>query len=271
MSDLSDDSLPDWTEEELAILRTAQDDRPSPRSLTATLTALSAGGAVASAAAVAKGASVVAAGKGGATIAAAGSATATATATAKLVSGVAIAKWVGAAALGGALVTGGVALVRPARDQTRASIVAAEREHVRARSDDARHVTTPFVPPSTPVAPAQARAPAAPPASSSTPSRAPVVRSQPDISSEIAAVDQARNVLRAQRPRAALAALDRYDARFGRAGALREEASALRIEALLESGKRERAKALARTFLAHHAQSPYAARVRALVAEPARF
>jgi pheromone shutdown protein TraB len=95
------------------------------------------------------------------------------------------------------------------------------------------------------------------------------VRSQPDISSEIATVDEVRNVLRARQPRAALVALDRYDARFGRVGSLREEAAALRIEALLQSGKRERATTLARAFLAQHAQSPYAARVRALVAEPA--
>ena len=95
------------------------------------------------------------------------------------------------------------------------------------------------------------------------------MRLQPDISSEIATVDELRNLLRARQPRVALGALDRYDARFGKSGALREEVAALRIEALLESGKRERAKALARAFLAHHAQSPYAARVRALVAAPA--
>jgi hypothetical protein len=204
----------------------------------------------------------MAATNGGSTIAAAGSVTTTT----KLISGVTIGKWIAGVALSGALVTGGIALVRSAREQPHVSVLPAKREHVRARSDGAPHLTTPVAAQSAPVAPAPPRAAAALPASSDAPSRAPVVRPQPDISAEIATVDTVRNVLRARQPQAALLALDRYDARFGRSGALREEAAALRIEALLESGKRERAKALARMFLAHHALSPYAARVRALVA-----
>jgi hypothetical protein len=261
MSDLSDESLPDWTEDELAILRAAQDDRPCPRSLAATLGAVTAGGAVVSAAAVAKGASVMATGKAS-TIAVANSAAATT----KLIGGVAIAKWIGAVALGGALVTGGVALVRPAHEQQHAN-TAAKREHVRASAAEPPQTSLPSVPNSAPVQPEPQRT-TPPAASSNAPSRAPALRSQPDISSEISAVDEVRNALRARQPSAALAALARYDVRFGRSGALREEAAALRIEALMESGKRERAKTLARAFLAQHAHSPYTARVRALVAQP---
>jgi hypothetical protein len=50
---------------------------------------------------------------------------------------------------------------------------------------------------------------------------------------------------------------------------LRVEATALRIEALLRSGKRARATSLANAFLARNPKSPYAARVRALIGDGA--
>ena len=75
------------------------------------------------------------------------------------------------------------------------------------------------------------------PAPATSVSRVPAVRSQPDISLEIAALDEARTALRAGRSTEALGALDRYDAKFGKSGGLRVEATELRIEALLRSLK----------------------------------
>ena len=71
--------------------------------------------------------------------------------------------------------------------------------------------------------------------------------------------------LRAGDAAGALAALDRYDAQFGKSGSLRVEATALRVEALVRAGQRKRAEALADAFLASHPNSPYATRIRALV------
>jgi len=56
MTHVSDDDLPEWTGEELSLLRSADDDAPALQSLPATLAAVSVGGALASGAAVAKGA-----------------------------------------------------------------------------------------------------------------------------------------------------------------------------------------------------------------------
>src|SRR5262245_24653562 len=62
MSDLADDSLPEWTEEERALLRSADGDRPPPRSLPTTLAALGVGSAIVSGTATAEAAGVAAAG-----------------------------------------------------------------------------------------------------------------------------------------------------------------------------------------------------------------
>ena len=76
--------------------------------------------------------------------------------------------------------------------------------------------------------------------------------------------------LRAGHAAAALAALDRYDAKYAKPGSLQVEAAALRIEALARNGDRERAASLAAAFLSRHPRSPYAARIRALVAPTTR-
>ena len=198
MSDVSDDSLPEWTDEELAVLRTADDDSPPTRSLAATLAAVGVGGAVATGAAAAKGASVAA--------------------TAKWTSAAFISKWVGVVALGGAVVTGGVVLVRRAADEHGAGTNSRSAEGSARR--EAPHGAV-----------------VAEPARATSLGRVPAVRSQPDISLEIAALDEARTALRAGRSTEALGALDRYDAKFGKSGGLRVEATELRIEALLRSLK----------------------------------
>jgi hypothetical protein len=94
--------------------------------------------------------------------------------------------------------------------------------------------------------------------------------SQPDITREIAAIDDARTALRQGKAAEALAALDRYDAEFTRGGSLHLEATALRIEALIQRGDRARATSLASAFLTSHPKSPYAMRIRALIGSDAK-
>jgi hypothetical protein len=258
MTDLSDDSMPEWTEDELALLRTADADRPSPRSLPATLTAVSAGATIATIAAAAKGAT-----------AALGSSSAVTTA--KAASSFVLVKWVGGVVLAGAIVTGGAVIVQRAELGKAASSPGEGRvvNVPRDPSPAVRAVTpTPEPVPSVPpVALGESTPPGAPQAGAGALDKVPTIRAQPDISQEIAALDEARKLLRGGRPKDALSALDRYDARYAKSGSLRIEASTLRIEALLQSGNRARATTLANAFLARHPRSPYAARVRALIGE----
>jgi hypothetical protein len=248
MTDVSNEALPEWTDEELAVLRSADDDAPPSRSLSATLAAVGVGGALASGAVAAKGASIAAT-------------TGSGMAAAKWTSLVAATKWIGVMALSGAVVGGGVVLVQRA-EKARATAVASKQGPVPAGL--ARSVAVAPPEPVVQEVPAQVTA-EGPEASNPSSTRAPTVRSQPDISLEIAALDAARSALRSGRTGEALAALDRYDAGYAKAGSLRVEATALRIEALLRSGKRARATSLANAFLARNPKSPYAARVRALI------
>lgn len=245
MTDPSFDSLPEWTEDELLVLRSADDDRPPTRSLPATLAAVGVGSALASGAAAAKGASV---------------------ATAKWGSVVAISKWVGIVALGGAAVTGGMVLVEHSRQRASAA-KALDRAHAPASEirvfEKPQTSTSPEL--RVPEPPTPAAAQEAGPVNPS--GRKVAAQSQPDISLEISALDEARTALRAGRTADALAALDHYDRAFAKGGSLRVEATALRIEALLRAGNRDRATLLANAFLAHNPKSPYAARVRALVSK----
>ncbi len=242
MTEFSEDGLPEWTGEELAILRSADDDRPPVRSLPATLAAVGTGGALASGAVAAKGASVAAG-----------------VSTAKWTTLFGVSKWVGLAMIGGVLVTGTVVVAR--RAEQPAPVAPARNPAMTVRRE---------VPRETPAATIADPPPAATvEATDSTPASAAghraVVRSQPDISLEIAALDQARTALGQGRAADALAALDRYGAEYGKNGGLRVEATVLRIDALLRSGNRARATALANAFLSRNPKSPYAARVRALL------
>jgi hypothetical protein len=243
MTDFSEDGLPEWTGEELAILRSADDDRPPARSLTATLAAVGTGGALASGAVAAKGASVAAG-----------------VSTAKWTTLFGVSKWVGLAMIGGVLVTGTVVVAR--RSESPAPVAVVKKPVVPVRREAPRETPAATPAPEPPPAPAVE---AADPAAASAAGRRAVVHAQPDISLEIAALDEARTALRQGRAGDALAALDRYGAEYGKNGGLRVEATVLRIDALLRSGNRARATALANAFLARNPKSPYAARVRALL------
>jgi hypothetical protein len=86
----------------------------------------------------------------------------------------------------------------------------------------------------------------------------------PSLSSELAALEDARASLNAGKARDALAKLDAYDREFP-AGHLRDEATVLRVEALIRSGDPASAQALAESFLAASPSSPYGTRVRSLL------
>jgi hypothetical protein len=238
MNDQSDDSLPEWTQEELALLRSADRDRPTSRSLPAALAALGVGSAIASSAAGAQSAAAATAGF--------------ATAAAKWSGVVAISKWVAVVAIGGAVVASGVVYLQPS--------AAVKKPATAPKSVAAPQVAAPAS-----ASPPEASRPTVvkPAAANSRASKKPPV-SQPDIRSEIATLDAARTSLRAGDATETLATLDRYDRTFAKTGSLRLEATALRIEALVRTGDRPKAVALARAFLSRHPTSPYAARVRAL-------
>jgi hypothetical protein len=87
---------------------------------------------------------------------------------------------------------------------------------------------------------------------------------EPSLAEEVAALDRARARLAADDPAAALRALDAYRARFVR-GKLAAEEIVLRVQALLAHGDRAGAAAVERAFSRAHPESPYVARLRALV------
>jgi hypothetical protein len=81
---------------------------------------------------------------------------------------------------------------------------------------------------------------------------------------EIAMLDDARAALAGGAPARAVAALDRYGARFPD-GAMAPEATMLRIEALRALGDRGAAARVGHDFLQRDPDSPYTARVRSLL------
>jgi hypothetical protein len=80
------------------------------------------------------------------------------------------------------------------------------------------------------------------------------------LRAEIRLIDAAREALAAQAPRRALEILQRYEASHPN-GTFAPEATALRIEALQQSGEADHARLLARQFVAAHPDSPLAVRV----------
>jgi outer membrane protein assembly factor BamD (BamD/ComL family) len=86
----------------------------------------------------------------------------------------------------------------------------------------------------------------------------------PSLAEEVAAIKAAKSALLAGNASDALHQLDAYRAHFPH-GRLTQEASVVRIEALLKAGKRDAASAAGDRFLAAHADSPYAARVHTLI------
>jgi len=84
------------------------------------------------------------------------------------------------------------------------------------------------------------------------------------LEGEVTALDHARSALAAGDATRALELLAHYEQAFP-TGALRPEATYLRIQALSKSGQREAARELAARFLAKHPSSPHAAQLQALL------
>jgi hypothetical protein len=117
-----------------------------------------------------------------------------------------------------------------------------------------------------PVAHAATRAPDPAPSPEPAPAaETPPAPPAPSLADEVALLGSAVAQLHRHDAGAALAILDDYDQRFP-AGKLAPEATVARVEATFEVGDAAHARALAARFLAEHAQSPLAPRVRDLVA-----
>jgi Outer membrane lipoprotein len=86
----------------------------------------------------------------------------------------------------------------------------------------------------------------------------------PSLAEEVAAIKSAKGALAGGNAAQALRELDAYKLHFPR-GRLAQEATVVRIEALMGSGNQAAAGAVADRFLAAHPDSPYSARVRTLV------
>jgi hypothetical protein len=98
------------------------------------------------------------------------------------------------------------------------------------------------------------------------PSAAPAPGPAPKLSPEIVLLDLTRKALAEGYGLRALTLLRDYDARFPD-GALRSEATMLRIEALVAAGRRDEAARLGRSVIDRDPDGPYVARIRSLLGE----
>jgi hypothetical protein len=137
--------------------------------------------------------------------------------------------------------------------------------------DDRRSETTPkpevtFTPDSLPSAPPErVAAPSGTGSVASTPvARGTQADASPSIEREVALLDAVRSKLEAGAAGEAARALDVYDAEIPN-GALRPEATVLRIRTLLLQGSGAAARAMADDFLAKNPTSVHAKRIRALL------
>lgn len=86
----------------------------------------------------------------------------------------------------------------------------------------------------------------------------------PDLREEIRLLDAARSALQSHQPRAAMEAIDTYNARFP-AGAFKQEAAMLKIQALALRGETSRANSMAKKFIKNNPDSPYVNRASRIV------
>ena len=86
----------------------------------------------------------------------------------------------------------------------------------------------------------------------------------PFLEGEVASLDRARAALAEGDPARTLDLLDGYEQAFPK-GALRQEATYLRIQALSKAGQRGAARDLAARFLAAHPETPHASQLQQLL------
>ena len=117
---------------------------------------------------------------------------------------------------------------------------------------------------SSPASRSAVRAPASarPPEPGAAPPPAPV-----DLAAELTVMRRARAALRREDPEQALRLLDEHAARFA-SGQMLEDRQALRVQALCDAGRGERARDAARRFGQDHPGSPHVARVKTICIEP---
>jgi hypothetical protein len=114
--------------------------------------------------------------------------------------------------------------------------------------------------------PSRARTiPARPASSAPSAAATATATARPAAGRELELIARAREALTRGDARACLAALAQHDAEFPN-GQFMPEAAVMKIEATHASGDRAGARTLARTFLAKSPESPYAARIRSLLA-----
>ncbi|WP_438008172.1 hypothetical protein WME89_05330 [Sorangium sp. So ce321] len=200
----------------------------------------------------------------------------------------AIAKWSLGTAIGVGLLGAGVALLRPpappsaaapsgeppaalapptAGEPPAASTPPVAPAPIAPAPTPSGPVTSAPLPPQTSALPGPAPATvASPPRSTSAAPRARSATVAPAdaLREQVAIIDRARDALGAGDAAGCLSELDAYDRRFPRS-AMGEEATVLRIEALIRLGDRARAADLGQRFLASRPTSPHAAGVRALL------
>ncbi|MDC0677615.1 hypothetical protein [Sorangium atrum] len=203
----------------------------------------------------------------------------------------ALTKWSLGAAIGVGLIGAGVALLRPSAPPSAAAPSSAPQAALTppAAGEPPAAAALPAAPspaPSGPMTraplPLQASAPPAPaPAAASPPRpksaapRAGSARGAPGdalgeqiaidaLGEQVAMIDRARDALAAGDAAGCLTALDAHDSKFPRS-AMGEEATVLRIEALIRRGDRSRAAELGQRFLASRPTSAHASGVRALL------
>ncbi len=177
-----------------------------------------------------------------------------------------VAKWLAVSALVSAVPAG----VWVARSRSRAhEIVAPVAQSAPAAVESKSASKEPAIGPAAIAAPpvSPEHAPLALPAKSVRESKAVPQAAAAALSDEVAALQVARTALAAHDAGGALAALDRYKARFPQAR-LSPEATVLRIEALIERGDYAQANALAERFEAANPKSPYAERIRSILSRP---
>ncbi|WP_437965592.1 hypothetical protein WMF04_39065 [Sorangium sp. So ce260] len=194
-----------------------------------------------------------------------------------------LAKWGLGTAIGAGMIAAGVALLRPSAPPSSAGppsepLVALAPTTAGEPPAPSAPPVAPAPPPAEPVTrapiPLQAsalprQAPAAVASPPAAKSAAPRARSAPvaptdALGEQVAMIDHARDTLGAGDAAGCLSELDAYDRRFPRS-AMGEEATVLRIEALIRLGDRARAADLGERFLASRPTSPHASGVRALL------
>jgi hypothetical protein len=87
-----------------------------------------------------------------------------------------------------------------------------------------------------------------------------------NIAAQLKLLDSARSALAGGNASRSLQLLDQYARTYPR-GKLSQEATLLRVEALMRSGKKAQAVSLARRFRTAHPASPYTQRLESIVGE----